>query len=302
MRSIRSFFKIYCQLSKIGIVLFALLTAGLAYILSCQNFSSISWSQLSFFVLGFYMVCSAGFILNQVQERDWDRKMKRTQNRPIPLGKISPLQAYGLSLFFLLLGLWILFLLKPQTALLALLAVVLYNGFYTLFCKKFMKYGAVPGALPGALPPIIGWSLGESSIYSAPCAYLFLLLFLWQLPHFWSLSLHYKEDYKKAGWPMLAVLSARSKTLYYIGLYLLAYIGLALISPLFLPAGWLYMFLIVPLAFMLLYQFYKYMKNPTRWLKFFLWVNASIIVYFAVPVLDRWIFYYFTHWQVFHGT
>ena len=112
------------------------------------------------------------------------------------------------------------------------------------------------------------------------------------MPHFWSLAIHYKEDYKKGGVPVLPVLAGNRQTLYQMGFYMLAYVGLALISPLFLKTGLMYIVFLIPFVFLLLYQFHKYFYNPTRWLKFFLCINFSILVYFAVPVLDKWIFHY----------
>jgi len=275
-----------------GIVFFALLTTCLAYLLSLDYFLQFSLEKFIIFVLGFYFVCSGSLILNQAQEWSLDQKMKRTQNRPIPLGVISSFQAYALALIFLVFGFSVLFLLKPLTCSLAVLTVILYNGFYTLFWKKYFKYGAVLGALPGALPPVIGYSLGEKSIFSGQSVYLFLLLFFWQMPHFWSLAIHYKNDYKAAGFPTLPVLAGREKTLYQMGFYMLAYVGLALISPLFLKTGFMYMALLIPSVFILLYQFHKYFHNPSRWLKFFLWINISILICFAVPVFDKIIFNY----------
>ena len=289
----KTLFKNYYQLTKMGIVFFALLTACLAYLLSLDYFLQFSFEKFIIFILGLYLVCSGSFILNQAQEWALDQKMKRTQNRPIPLGKISPSQAYVLAFTFLIFGCGILFLLKPLTCSLAVLTVILYNGFYTLFWKKHLKYGAVLGALPGALPPVIGYSLGNSSIFDSPSVYLFFLLFFWQMPHFWSLAIHYKNDYKMAGLPILPTLAGREKTLYQMGFYMLAYVGLALISPLFLKTGLMYIVLLIPLVVILLYQFHKYFHNPSRWLTFFLWINASILICFAVPVFDKLIFNYF---------
>ena len=290
---IKPAFKNYGQLSKIGIVSFALFTAGLAYILSLSDFSHFSFGIFALFMLGFYFTVSGGFILNQAQEWPLDQKMDRAKNRPIPSGKVSPLQAYILAVIFLFFGLSLLFLLKPLTAFLAFITVVLYNGFYTVLWKRYFRYGAVLGALPGALPPVIGYSLGTDDIFSGPCLYLFLLMFFWQMPHFWSLAIHYRKDYKKAGFPVLPVLSGRKKTLRLIGFYMLSYIGLALISPLFLSAGLIYMAVLPSLALILIYQFHKYFYKPSHWIKFFLWINASIIVCFAVPVLDKWILFFF---------
>ena len=288
---LRTAFKDYYRLSKTGIVIFALLTAGFSYFLGLSHFSYFSAENLILFCMAFYFVCSGSFILNQAQEWSLDQKMNRTKNRPIPRGKISPLQAYFLAGVFLLFGLGLLFLIKALTALLAGLTVVLYNGFYTLWWKRYLKYGAVLGAIPGAMPPVIGYSLANSSLFQPVSVYLFLLLFFWQMPHFWSLAIRYKEDYQKAGFPVLPVVVGIDRTLYQIGLYILAYLGLSLISPLFLTTGLMYLFILIPFAFILLYHFYRYFYQPHHhWLKFFLWVNMSILVYFFVPVLDKWIF------------
>lgn len=294
-KTVKKVLNSYYQLTKMGIVFFALLTAILAYFLSLDDLN-ISFKSFGLFVIGFYFATSGSFILNQAQEWRLDKKMKRTRNRPIPSGQLSPFQAYILSFLFLLFGLAVLFLLKPLTAFLLFLTVVLYNGCYTILWKKYLRYGAVLGALPGALPPVIGYSLGEYSIFSTACIYLFLLLFFWQMPHFWSLAIYYREDYKRAGLPVLPALENKDKTLYQIGCYMLAYIGMTLISPLFLTSGLMYVLVLLPLAFILLYQFFIYTAKPSsHWLKFFLWINASIVIYFSTPVVDKWIFHYLAH-------
>lgn len=282
--------KAYMKLTKAGIVCFVLLTAGAGYLLSVDSFKRISHPIFLFFLAGLYLVCSGSFILNQIQERELDGKMERTKGRPLPMGMITPFQASVLSFGFLFLGLSLLFLLKPLTAGLAFLTVFLYNGFYTLIWKRKMSHGAVFGALPGALPPVIGYSLGSDNVFSGPSVYLFLILFLWQMPHFWSLAIRYKEDYCKGGVPVLPVAAGFEKTLFEMGLYMIAYLGVALISPLFLKAGIMYALFLLPLTFKLAYEFFKYSQNPSKWLRFFLWINASIIFCFAVPVFDKWIF------------
>ena len=284
--------KAYCKLTKVGIVIFALLTASVGYLLSLDKLSFFDIETFVVFLIGFYLICSGSFILNQAQEWKIDQKMKRTQSRPIPQKKISPLQAYILSFWFLFIGTVLLLFLQPLTAGLSLLTVILYNFFYTLWWKKTWSYGAILGALPGALPPVIGYSLGGGSLWTGESLYLFLIMFLWQMPHFLSLALRYKEDYKAGGIPVLPVVSSSKATIYQIGLYMIAYLGLALISPLFLRSGVMYVFLFLPLAFKLIYEFYKYSKNTTNWLSFFLWINLSLLVYVAAPVFDKWLFDY----------
>ncbi|MDE0092726.1 MAG: heme o synthase, partial [Oligoflexia bacterium] len=295
---IKTAFKDYYKLSKTGIVVFALLTASFAYVLALPHLSYFSVEDLTLFCLAFYFVCSGSFILNQAQEWLWDKKMNRTKNRPIPRGKISSGQASILAVLFLCFGLSLLFLINTVTAGLAFLTVVLYNFFYTLWWKRHLRYGAVLGAIPGAMPPLIGYSVASNDIFQLPAVYLFLLLFFWQMPHFWSLAIHYSKDYKKAGFPILPVVAGTEKTLYQMGFYILAYLGLSLMSPLFLTTGFMYLFVLIPFAFILLYQFYQYFYKPYhRWLKFFLWVNTSILVYFFVPVLDKWVFHSVIQWQ-----
>ena len=227
----------YSKLTKAGIVFFALLTASLGYFLSLQHISDYSPSLFFFFLTGLYLVAAGSFILNQAQEWKIDSKMKRTKERPIPKGQISPFQSYTLALGFIASGSLLLFILQPVTAALALLTVLLYNVFYTLLWKKTLPHGAVLGALPGALPPVIGASLADPYILTPECMYLFLIMFLWQMPHFWILAIRHKEDYKGGGIPVLPVSCGFNKTIYEMGLYVIAYCGLVLISPLFLRAG-----------------------------------------------------------------
>ena len=294
---VKTVLKDYYKLSKTGIVAFAVLTASFAYVLALPDFSYFDFNSLAVFCCAFYFVCSGSFILNQAQEWRWDQKMDRTKGRPIPKGSLSPLKAYILAVLFLCFGFSLLFLVNTLTALLACLTVLLYNIFYTFWWKRRLKYGAVLGAIPGAMPPVIGCSLGNNDVFQTEKVYLFLLLFFWQMPHFWSLAIQYRKDYERAGFPILPVYAGTEKTLYQIGLYTLAYLGLALISPLFLTTGFMYLFLLIPFVFILLYQFYQYFYNPHHWLKFFLWINASVLIYFFVPVLDKWIFHSVIQWQ-----
>ena len=316
MRRIKPIFRAYNQLTKSGLSAFVLLTASAGYFLSLDTasgfaafdsaashfagagfaparFSShFSWRVFLCFLAGLYLVSAGGFILNQAQEWRLDRRMRRSRSRPIARGNISPLQGYILAFGFLLFGHFLLILLKPLTAALALLTVLLYNGFYTLLWKKYLSHGAVLGALPGALPPVIAYSLGDKGIFSPECVYLFVLMFLWQMPHFWSLAIRYREDYRRGGAPVLPVAWGVEKTIHEMGFYTIAYLGLALISPLFLRAGLMYLLFLPPLALKIFYEFYRYAKNPSRWLKFFLWVNASLLVCLFVPVADKWLFYF----------
>lgn len=141
------------------------------------------------------------------------------------------------------------------------------------------------------MPVVIGYSVNDSHLFSPDCIYLFLIMFLWQMPHFWSLALRYKEDYAKGGFPVLPARKGASVTLYQIGLYTFIYVALALASPLFLKGNMAYVFLVVPISLKVLWEFVKYFRSqdPAKWLPFFLWTNMSMLAYLGAPVLDKWL-------------
>ena len=288
--------KDYLKLTKSGIVFFALISAAAGYTLALHTriefntaYSSLLPFPFFWLIGGLYLVVSGSFALNQAYEWRLDALMDRTKKRPVPCGKMTAFQAFSLGTVEIILGLFILLALKPLTAGLALLAVLLYNFFYTIFWKKKWIFAAVPGALPGALPVMIGYSVLSSSIFSMECLYLFFILFLWQMPHFWSLALHYKKDYKSAGIPVPPIHLGSHKTLYYMGFYLLSYLGLALISPLFFKMNVVYIFFLIPFCIKVLLEFMKFSKK-LKWKPFFIWLNLSVLLFLWAPVLDIWIY------------
>jgi len=245
-------------------------------------------------MLGLYFISAGSFAINQAQEWRRDKVMPRTFYRPLPQGKIQPWQAYFLGFIFCLFGSFLLYVLSPLSAGLGLLTILLYNGAYTLFWKRKMAFGAVPGAIPGAMPVVIGYAANSTNIFSLECVYLFLIMFLWQMPHFWCLAIRFKDDYKKGGFPVLPVRVGVPRTLYFIGLYVFAYVALALASPLVVKTNFFYLLFVVPLGFKVLYEFIKYFQSEAQkgWLPFFLWTNLSVLIFLGVPVFDKWLFYY----------
>jgi len=284
--------KDYFRLTKSGIVFFALISASAGYTLAWHNSVDGDKSVLSFFylIIGLYFVVSGSFILNQAYEWRLDSLMKRTQKRPVPSGKITKMQAFSLGIVYVVLGLFILLALKPLTAGIALLAILFYNYFYTIFWKRKWVFAAVPGALPGALPVMIGYSVLSSDIFSIESLYLFFILFLWQMPHFWSLALHYKKDYHSGGVPIPPLRLGSDKTIYYMSVYLVAYLGLALISPLVFNMNVIYVFLLIPFTIKVFLEFIKFSKQ-LKWKPFFMWLNLSVLLFLWAPVCDQWIYY-----------
>ena len=155
-------------------------------------------------LLGTLLLAMASSALNEIQERNLDALMERTRNRPLPSGAVSPssaaviaalLGASGLAVLFFFHG-WI-------SASLGLLAMAWYNGLYTPL-KRLSAFAVLPGSVIGALPPAIGWTAAGGFIGDPALLALCFVFFVWQVPHFWLLSMLYQEGYAKAGFPTLA--------------------------------------------------------------------------------------------------
>jgi protoheme IX farnesyltransferase len=156
-------------------------------------------------VAGTALVAAGAAVLNQVAERDTDALMRRTRGRALPDGRVLPGDA---RLFGLVVSAAGLALLAAQRNLiaagLALATLIIYLAIYTPL-KRRTSLATLVGAVPGALPPLIGWTASHGSVTFGGAA-LFAIVFLWQIPHFMAIAWMYRDDYAKAGFPMLPVL------------------------------------------------------------------------------------------------
>lgn len=284
--------KLFSDLTKLGITIFVVLAAIAGYALGFESekvFDAIHFIKM---IGGTFLLSSGSLALNQFQEYKLDAQMPRTSKRPIASGQITPTAGLVLASSFLFGGFYLLYLVSPLSLVFGLATVVLYNVVYTYWWKPKWIYAAVPGAIPGALPVTIGYSAINSNFLSAESVYLFLILFLWQMPHFWALAIRYKDDYREGGIPTLPVALGLDRTLYQMGLYTFAYVGCAILSPVFYKASWFYALLVFPTSVKLLFETYRFIKSGGQvgWLKYFMWINVSVLIYLIVPALDKWNF------------
>ena len=155
--------------------------------------------------LGTGLVAGGAAALNQVRERDIDQQMDRTKDRPVASGRMTAGEAIAIAGVATAVGFAMLWLVASMTAaLVAVATLVIYLVIYTPM-KRFSSLSTVVGAIPGALPPVIGWTAAGGTLASAAPWSLFLIMFVWQLPHFLAIAWLYREDYARAGLPMLPV-------------------------------------------------------------------------------------------------
>jgi protoheme IX farnesyltransferase len=162
-------------------------------------------SAMAVAVVGTALVAGGAAALNQVYERDTDALMRRTRKRPLPDGRVGAADARVFGVALSTIGLLLLALRANWlAAALALATLVIYLVVYTPM-KRRTPAATLVGAIPGALPPLIGWAASHESV-SLGGAALFAIVFLWQIPHFMAIAWLYRDDYGKAGFPMLAVI------------------------------------------------------------------------------------------------
>lgn len=189
----------YIELLKLRLSFLVAFSSSFGYALGSTNFS---WATMVWLFLGGFLVSGASVTINQILEKDYDKLMKRTQNRPLPTNRISLFEAKIFTIIVSLAGLGILAATTNWlTVALSIFSLVLYSFVYTPL-KRVGPIAVFVGAIPGALPPLLGWVAATGHISTAALV-IFGLQFIWQFPHFWAIAWVADEDYKKAGFKLL---------------------------------------------------------------------------------------------------
>ena len=206
--------KSYSDLTKFRLSALVVVSAILGYLIAPGEFSL---STLIYLFLGGFFVTGSSNAFNQVLERDLDKLMKRTQNRPLPLGNLSVFEGLFFAFLIGLVGVFFLWLINDSCAFLGFLALVLYVVVYTPLKTK-TPFAVFVGALPGSFPPMLGYIAACGSFGLEP-GILFMIQFFWQFPHFWALCWKLDDDYKLAGFVLLPSGYRDKKSAFQIMLY-----------------------------------------------------------------------------------
>ena len=191
-------FQDFKAVTKMGLSLSVVFSSIAGYLLAAEE---VRFSVLGLLAVGGYCMVGASNVFNQIIERDLDALMIRTENRPIPSGRMSVTNAFILGLVLTILGLSVLYVINPRTAMFAAVSIFLYTSVYTPLKQK-TPLSVFAGAIPGAIPFMLGW-VAFTGKFDIESGTLFLIQFFWQFPHFWAIAWFLDSDYKKAGFLML---------------------------------------------------------------------------------------------------
>ncbi len=232
-------FKKYYNLTKPKVVLLIIFTAVVGMLLA--GVETVPLSQSLAAIAGIALASASGAAINHWVDQKIDEIMERTKNRPLPHGDLSSSQAliFALSLAaiaMVLLVVWV----NTLTAVLTFISLVGYAVIYTVFLKRATPQNIVLGGAAGAAPPLLGWTAITGTI-NTEAVLLFLIIFIWTPPHFWALAIRRKDEYAKAGIPMLPVTHGVKYTKLLILLYSLMLLSVSLLPFIIKMSGLIYL-------------------------------------------------------------
>jgi protoheme IX farnesyltransferase len=229
----------YYDLTKPKVVALILFTALVGMLLASPGM--VPWQPLVFGLLGIGLASAAGAALNHVVDQRIDAVMERTRNRPLPSGEMDTPHALGFALGLASLAMLILAaLVNPLTAVLTFSAFIGYAVVYTVYLKRRTPQNIVWGGLAGAAPPLLGWTAVTGEIHTHALL-LVLLIFVWTPPHFWALAIKRREEYARAGIPMLPVTHGVAFTKLQILVYTMLLLWVSLMPFMVQMSGLLYL-------------------------------------------------------------
>lgn len=199
----------YVQLIKLRLAVLVVLSAAISFSFAAKG--HMDWSGLVWLIIGGFLTTGSANALNQILERETDKLMKRTQNRPLPSGRMSVREALVASIIMGVAGVFILgYFFNIASAILGLFSVISYAFIYTPL-KQRSTIAVFVGAIPGAIPPLLGW-IAMTNDFGFEAGIFFLIQFIWQFPHFWAIAWVLDDDYKKAGISLLPSSGGRDKS------------------------------------------------------------------------------------------
>ncbi len=285
--SLKQWIKLTLELGKMKIAQLVTLSTMTGYILKAGTIDL----HIILPVIGIFLLAAGSAALNQYQERDIDRFMKRTRTRPIPSGRVTPRQALIISFILISSGALLLYLGSNLTAMmLGLLNGFWYNGIYTPLKRK-SALAVFPGALIGAVPPAVGWVAAGGQLSDPRLIALAIFFFIWQIPHFWLLLLNFGKEYEAAGFPSLTRKLSQDQLARITFAWILATASACLFIPLYGvgDSRWLLFGLVIAAIWLVKNSFKLVLPEtpPAQFLFAFKHINIYILLVMGMLALDR---------------
>jgi heme o synthase len=276
----------YVLLTKPRVIELLLVTTVPAMILAEDGLPSLT--LIGAVLLGGALAAGGANTINCWIERDRDRVMHRTQGRPLPTGEVEPGHAlvFGIALEAVAF-LWLWGTVNLLAASLAVSAMLFYVFVYTIWLKPRSPQNIVIGGAAGAVPVLVGWAAVTGTL-NAPAWVLFAIVFCWTPPHFWALSLRYRDDYAAAGIPMLPVARGITTAARQILVYALVVVAVTLVLFAFDSMGIVYLVAAVGLGAAFVWQAVGLLRDstPTRAMRLFTFSNTYLALLFAAIAVD----------------
>ncbi|HEY0684487.1 MAG TPA: heme o synthase [Steroidobacter sp.] len=229
----------YYELGKPRVVMLIMFTAIAGMFLAAPDLPPLN--ALIFGTLGIALAASSAAAINHVLDRRFDEQMARTRNRPLPTGHVTERQALGYALVLGVVSMVLLWgCVNALTAVLTFCSLIGYAVIYTVWLKHATPQNIVIGGAAGAAPPVLGWTAVTGSV-DPHSLLLFLIIFTWTPPHFWALAIARRDEYAKAGIPMLPVAYSSDFTRLHILLYTILLVIVTLLPYLTGMSGLIYL-------------------------------------------------------------
>ncbi|MBS3805117.1 MAG: heme o synthase [Oleiphilaceae bacterium] len=281
----------FLELTKPKVVALMMLTAVIGMLLARPGVPA--WTVFVFGNLGIALLAGAAAVVNHVVDQKIDTVMARTRKRPVATGKISAFDALVFATTLALAGMLVLvWQVNALTAWLTLASLVGYAGVYTLFLKRATPQNIVIGGIAGAMPPLLGWTAVTGQV-EGHALLLVLIIFAWTPPHFWALAIHRKEEYAKAGIPMLPVTHGNRFTELHIVLYTLMLLAVSLLPFVTGMSGPIYLVGALVLGLRFLQYAVRLLRGDDREVAMdtFKFSITYLMALFVILLVDHFIFF-----------
>jgi heme o synthase len=291
--SFKSAYSDFVAITKARLAISVVFSSLAGYLLGVSHLNTSHLSILVMLAIGGYCMVGASNAFNQIIEKDLDALMNRTMNRPIPAGRMSVNKAFVIASVLTLIGLVILYMINPKTAMFGAISIFLYTCVYTPL-KTITPLSVFVGAFPGAIPFMLGW-VAATNNFGIEAGTLFIIQFFWQFPHFWAIGWFLFDDYERGGFFMLPTGKRDKATAIQVILYTI-WLVVASVFPSFGYTGQLYLTSISAVIvlllglWMLFYAVKLYQNQNDKSAKTLMLVSVSYISLLQIVyVLDKFL-------------